>query len=443
MDLRLTAGALALALSSGCLPSDFESVERGGSPIDTDGSVAPSDDGGSARDAATVPPSFAPDAATPGADTGAPMPDARVDGSVPAVPDGGPQVPDSGTSPPPDSGTVACPPPPSGGRAFVASAPVEIGRFTNPSMVESRRIGPSEWLGNKRMWLTTATTLVSGATPTVDTPANYPIYSFDGSERPWTREPLALSAPFRLAEVSASGLPRPLLALPAEEQKMVVGYTPASLVRRGASGGTAFLLQSRGFAYPEAVWLANVSEDGSPATRLPGPLFKKPEPLFSFAAYRGSEYLSVYACGDSDFKCQVARAPIAKIDQHDAYEVWTGSAWSRDLTKGATVIEGPWLDFSVSYNAYLGKYVALYSKWLVDFVVIKTAPAPEGPWQEAATLPMPKPPVWSASYAREQPSLTAESRCSRRLFITHWAPAQLVNEYPAGGDMVLSAIDLQ
>jgi len=442
MNLRRTVGAWALALAFGCQPSDFSRVERDDTPPpDEDGgSLSPSDDAG-----AEPPPDGAseqpPDATTL-------QPDARVDGGSELAPDGG----SDGGAGVPDGGPMmtGCTPAPDGGRPLRPSPPVELGRLVHPASIASRRLGPSALLGSRRTWLLTFTEVAGGVTAPVDAPGNYPTYAQDGAERPWESQPLAPPAPFRLAEQLSAELPRPLVALPLAEQKMGLNLTPTSLVRSSdtASGGLVFLQQGRGFSDPVTVWLADLPDNGGQATRHAGPLFEAAsEPLFSLGAFRGSEYLTVYAC-DKEHRCVVARAPLARVDQHDAYEVRTKSAsgvwsWSRDLTSGTPVLEGAWLDLSVSYNAYLGKYLAVSSKLLTNTVVLRTAPAPEGPWSEPAELPLPMPIAWVTMYAREQPALAPASTCGKRVVISHWSPDRIVGGYPAGGDVVLSAIELQ
>jgi hypothetical protein len=49
------------------------------------------------------------------------------------------------------------------------------------------------------------------------------------------------------------------------------------------------------------------------------------------------------------------------------------------------VIPGPLGEMSAQYNTYLKQYVALYCNGLND-VVMRTAPAPQGPWGPEAML---------------------------------------------------------
>ncbi|WP_024793609.1 DUF4185 domain-containing protein [Tomitella biformata] len=64
------------------------------------------------------------------------------------------------------------------------------------------------------------------------------------------------------------------------------------------------------------------------------------------------------------------------------YEYWDGGGWvAGDPTRAAVVIDGPVSELSVAWNAYLGKYIAMYSG-----VTIRTANSLTGPWTEPHTL---------------------------------------------------------
>ncbi len=85
---------------------------------------------------------------------------------------------------------------------------------------------------------------------------------------------------------------------------------------------------------------------------------------------------------------RVARVPEAQILDLSAYEYWNGRSWIRGKPSVARqVINGPVSEMSVQWNDHLGKFVALYTSTAqANAVVMRTAPAPEGPWSPTQTL---------------------------------------------------------
>jgi hypothetical protein len=101
--------------------------------------------------------------------------------------------------------------------------------------------------------------------------------------------------------------------------------------------------------------------------------FLKPGPgdpyLYSFGTPNGR--------GGSAF---VSRVPPNLIPDLTKYEYWDGGTWVPGNPAAAVpVIPGPMGEMSAQYNTYLKQYVALYCNGPND-VVMRTAPAPQGPW---------------------------------------------------------------
>lgn len=81
----------------------------------------------------------------------------------------------------------------------------------------------------------------------------------------------------------------------------------------------------------------------------------------------------------------LARVPESDVLDPTAYRYWDGSAWVADIDDAETVMPAPASEMSVMYNAYLGKYTAMYSQGLSS-VVLRTADRPEGPWSPPTAL---------------------------------------------------------
>jgi Domain of unknown function (DUF4185) len=101
--------------------------------------------------------------------------------------------------------------------------------------------------------------------------------------------------------------------------------------------------------------------------------FLKPGPgdpyLYSFGTPNGR--------GGSAY---VSRVPPNLVPDLTKYEYWDGGTWVPGNPAAAVpVIPGPMGEMSAQYNTYLKQYVALYCNGPND-VVMRTAPAPQGPW---------------------------------------------------------------
>jgi Domain of unknown function (DUF4185) len=76
----------------------------------------------------------------------------------------------------------------------------------------------------------------------------------------------------------------------------------------------------------------------------------------------------------------VSRVPPNLVPDLTKYEYWDGGTWVPGNPNAAVpVIPGPVGEMSAQYNTYLKQYVALYCNGPND-VVMRTAPAPQGPW---------------------------------------------------------------
>ena len=117
----------------------------------------------------------------------------------------------------------------------------------------------------------------------------------------------------------------------------------------------------------------------------------------------------------------VARAPLAQAMERQAYEFWNGAAWTDDVRQTAVVFDQIPGGVSVSYNAHLGKFLAIHSGMQVSDVRGRTAPRPEGPWSDAKILFAAKEAKGGWSYAaQEHPELARDG--GRKIFISYHVP---------------------
>jgi hypothetical protein len=121
----------------------------------------------------------------------------------------------------------------------------------------------------------------------------------------------------------------------------------------------------------------------------PDLMFSSTETGFGSAAVISNGTLYVYGCHHNDGRdksCQVARVSPGSVQDKTAWIYYAGSGvWASDENAAVPVFTG--LDImSVAWNNYLQRYVAVYNQLTTQNVVMRTAPAPEGPWSDELVL---------------------------------------------------------
>jgi len=167
-----------------------------------------------------------------------------------------------------------------------------------------------------------------------------------------------------------------------------IAVWPTGAIRTGTTTAAVFFARYHVtglLAYAPLGWgVATVAVGDMTATRvleMPGLPYGHP--------VRVGRRVYAYGCEREEwlqFACKVARAPLAGLRDPAAWRYWTGAAWSIDPQLAAFVLDGPTGGLTVSWNAYLGQYLATYNLALSNRVVIRTAPSPKGPWSEATDL---------------------------------------------------------
>ena len=125
----------------------------------------------------------------------------------------------------------------------------------------------------------------------------------------------------------------------------------------------------------------------APSSEHPTIMFPTGDRQVGLAPTIEGEHLYAFAC-ELTFvvhECALARVPLSQALERAAWQFWTGSDWSSDGASAAKVLEtGPIMD--ISWNDYLERYTAIYSRPFDRDVVIRTAPALTGPWSDEALL---------------------------------------------------------
>ncbi|MBO0794142.1 MAG: DUF4185 domain-containing protein, partial [Ktedonobacteraceae bacterium] len=134
------------------------------------------------------------------------------------------------------------------------------------------------------------------------------------------------------------------------------------------------------------VALALVKPDQTQAIRLPGLLFTYPEPDFvSAQIYQGMVYIlgGNHSANNANV---MARAPLYQATDRQAYTFWDGQAWTRDVSRARPIFTQIPGSISVSYNSYLGQFLATSSQPLSPNVLMRTAPSITGPWSKPVVV---------------------------------------------------------
>ena len=86
-------------------------------------------------------------------------------------------------------------------------------------------------------------------------------------------------------------------------------------------------------------------------------------------------------------RCRVARVPLADALVKARWQYWAGNGvWSSDPASAVYVLSGGAAGNSISFNTYLGTYVAIYSGVFSDDVFFRVSRNAWGPWSAQTKL---------------------------------------------------------
>ena len=297
----------------------------------------------------------------------------------------------------------------------------ELGPLRAPASVTARDAGASALLGGRVTWLFGDTL--------------FRTRSVDGENlRTCTAATADPARPLETAEpVDANGAPLACLPFTADElaynrasgrADQRVALWPGSVVPVDGGGlvfYTKLTVNPGVLNYTLAgVGVARIAAGATTATRDAGLLFTTPEPAFDNASVLGG---AVYAYGmiPGGQNVAVATAPLAQAASRGAYRFWNGSAWVADVRAATALFGGVSGALTVSYNAYLRRYLAVSSEVLSGRVLMRVADRPEGPWGAPVTAFTGQAGAGTISYAgREHPELAQDG--GRRVAITYYRP---------------------
>ena len=111
----------------------------------------------------------------------------------------------------------------------------------------------------------------------------------------------------------------------------------------------------------------------------PDLLFTQNEPGFGSAAFISNGTLYAYGC-DYNTGCQLGKVDPSSAQDRSAWSFYAGNGnWSSQIGDAVSVFNDANI-LSVSWNAFLQRYLAVYSPPFSQNVVMRTSLNPEGPW---------------------------------------------------------------
>ncbi len=152
----------------------------------------------------------------------------------------------------------------------------------------------------------------------------------------------------------------------------------------------AFNFQAAG--YSVASWQSLTTQPQRPTisppvvSAHPDLLFNQNEPAFGSASLISGGVLYVYGCGIAtngfDKGCRLGKVAPQNVLNRSAWSYYAGNGnWSSQISDAISAFNAGSI-LSVAWNNYLQLYLAVYSEPFSQDVVLRTAPAPEGPWSQ-------------------------------------------------------------
>ncbi len=139
--------------------------------------------------------------------------------------------------------------------------------------------------------------------------------------------------------------------------------------------------------------LATIRGASTTAERVGNILFEEKDPPVLAAMIDGG-FAYLYFGGPEKGR-GIARVPREKLRDRGSYTFFDGSSWQPEISKMKldTSLFYFTSSLSVSYNAYVGGYLAVASKGFSNEIVAFTSAKPGGPWSSGTTIYTSPPPL--------------------------------------------------
>jgi hypothetical protein len=182
-----------------------------------------------------------------------------------------------------------------------------------------------------------------------------------------------------------------------------------------------------------SVGVAHVDERGRTA-REPDFLFERTdpaEPLFYLGGFVDDGYLYLYGnetrANDANSPLSaVVRAPVLDAARRGSYRAWSADErdWVTDLSKRSAVLSRVPNALSVSFNQYLGGYLAVYSALSGNAIELHLAAAPQGPFRALGRIATASSPFADLSTFYAQQHHALGDGCDQRIVVSYTMPTE-------------------
>jgi len=220
--------------------------------------------------------------------------------------------------------------------------------------------------------------------------------------------------------------PGPVIADSDRERVLVVYTKILARPYRGKQDHVGYSLAI--WEHPESAAVRPILR---PETQYPTLLFQGDEPDFGAGAVVAGGFLYLYAHVPEgwDSYCIVTRAPLAEALDRNAWRFFAGDDnWTADWKSARRVLGGA-PTFSVQWNDYLGKYLAVFTTFpFKGGIAIETADRPEGPWSNRRDIYKGLPPYGDGRNfgAIAHPGFAREN--GRKQYITYSHPSDFLHD---------------
>lgn len=135
---------------------------------------------------------------------------------------------------------------------------------------------------------------------------------------------------------------------------------------------------------PSARWPAN-SKFGQVAYVRPGGPDDPKAPVPAGSTPGGTVY--VYGIPGGRYgDLSLAKVAAAQLTDASAYRYWNGTTWMAGEANATPVVKGPVGELSVRWSSYYEQWIMMYLVDDTGEIVLRTAPAPTGPWSAAQVV---------------------------------------------------------
>lgn len=276
-----------------------------------------------------------------------------------------------------------------GTRAIVVDHVDDLGAFPAPDAVVGRDGTTSALVGGELVWTFGDTFLTK---PTLDDKTNV-----RSATAGWSAPDaaLAITEPVDDAGIPIQLIPYTSAELAKNQSDPLNGFAlwPGAVIPTSATSAVVLfqhVLRQSGSGFTvDAIGTASITTGATQATRDASFLFQSPDPLFGNGGVTvDASNAYFFDCEQSglSFHCKLGRVPIASITSRAAFEFWNGTTYVSDVTQAVWFMDGASYGMTIVFNAWLGRWLAVYSKPLSDDVALRAADRIEGPWSDPEVI---------------------------------------------------------